>query len=107
MVKGRRWVNQAQVFLRRLGGPHLLRAWMLNNIGAALDANGDRQGAAAEMSSALRIKERILGKDHPDVAFTLGNLADTLNGIGRSKEALELSNRGVDIVTRTFGSRHP
>jgi len=106
MVKARRWINQAQVFLRRIGGHDLLRAWMLNNIGAALDANGDREGAAAEMSSALRIKERILGKDHPDVAFTLANLADTLNGIGRSKEALELSNRGVEIVTRTFGSSH-
>ena len=56
------------------------------------------------MSSALRIKERILGKDHPDVAFTLANLADTLNAIGRSKEALELSNRGVEILSRTFGA---
>jgi tetratricopeptide (TPR) repeat protein len=107
MVKARRWINQAQVFLRRIGGHDLLRAWMLNNIGVALDANGDREGAAAQLSSALRIKERILGKDHPDVAFTLANLADTLNAIGRSKEALELSNRGVDIVTRTFGASHP
>ncbi|HET6148975.1 MAG TPA: serine/threonine-protein kinase [Polyangia bacterium] len=107
MVKAQRWINQAQVFLRRIGGHDLLRAWMQNNIGVALDANGDREGAAAQMSSALRIKERILGKDHPDVAFTLANLADTLNAIGRSKEALELSNRGVEILSRTFGVNHP
>jgi hypothetical protein len=107
MVKARRWINQAQVFLRRIGGHDLLRAWMLNNIGVALDSNGDREAAAAQLSTSLRIKERILGKDHPDVALSLANLADTLNAIGRSKEALELSSRGIDILVHTFGQNHP
>ncbi len=107
MVKAQHWANQARVFLQRIGGHDLLRAWMLNNIGVALDANGDRVAAAEEMEKSLRIKERILGKDHPDVAISLANLADTLNAIGRSKEALELSNRGVEIQSRTFGASHP
>ena len=107
MVKARRWINQAQVFLERVGGHDLLRAWMLNNIGVALDANGDREGAASELFKALRIKERVLGKDHPDVAYTLVNLAGALNGIGRSREALESCTRGFDIVERTFGTGHP
>jgi eukaryotic-like serine/threonine-protein kinase len=107
MVKARRWINQAQVFLERIGGHDLLRAWMLNNIGVVLDANGDREGAASELFKALRIKERVLGKDHPDVAYTLVNLAAVLSGIGRSKEALEFSNRGVEIVGGTFGASHP
>jgi tetratricopeptide (TPR) repeat protein len=107
MVKARRWINQAQVFLERVGGHDLLRAWVLNNIGVVLDANGDREGAASELYKALHIKERVLGKDHPDVAYTLVNLAGVLNGIGRSKEALELCNRGFDIVQRTFGTGHP
>jgi serine/threonine protein kinase/tetratricopeptide (TPR) repeat protein len=107
MIKARRWINQAEVFLQRIGGHDLLRAWMLNNIGVALDANGDRQGAATELARSLRIKERILGKDHPDTAFTLANLADTLNALGRSQEALELSNRGIEIIGRTFGASHP
>jgi tetratricopeptide (TPR) repeat protein len=107
MVRAQHWANQARVFLQRIGGHDLLRAWMLNNIGVALDANGDKVAAAEELEKSLRIKERILGKDHPDVAFTLANLADTLNAIGRSKEALELSNRGVEILSRTFGASHP
>ena len=107
MVKAQHWANQARVFLQRIGGHDLLRAWMLNNIGVALDANGDKVAAAEELEKSLRIKERILGKDHPDVAFSLANLADTLNSIGRSKEALELSNRGVEILSRTFGASHP
>lgn len=107
MVKAQHWANQARVFLQRIGGHDLLRAWMLNNIGVALDANGDKVAAAEEMEKSLHIKERILGKDHPDVSFSLANLADTLNSIGRSKEALELSNRGVEMLSRTFGASHP
>ncbi len=107
MTRARRWINQARVFLQRIGGHDLLRAWMLNNIGVALDANGDKVAAADELAKSLRIKEQILGKDHPDVAFSLGNLADTLNSIGRSKEALELSNRGVEILSRALGVNHP
>ncbi len=107
MLKAQHWANQARVFLQRIGGHDLLRAWMLNNIGVALDANGDKVAAAEELEKSLRIKERILGKDHPDVAISLANLADTLSSIGRSKEALELSNRGVEILSRTFGASHP
>jgi serine/threonine protein kinase len=107
MTKARRWINQAQVFLERIGGHDLLRAWVLNNIGVVLDANGDKEGAAAQLFQALRIKERVLGKDHPDVAYTLSNLADTLRAIGRGAEALELINRGLEILGRTFGANHP
>ncbi len=107
MVRAERWSNQARVFLQRIGGHDLLRAWMLNNLGVALDANGDKVAAADELAKSLRIKERVLGNDHPDVAFSLANLADTLNSIGRSNEALELSNRGVEILSRTFGASHP
>ena len=49
MTKARRWINQAQVFLERIGGHDLLRAWVLNNIGVVLDANGDHEGAAAQL----------------------------------------------------------
>jgi serine/threonine protein kinase len=107
MPKARRWIKQAQVFLERIGGHDLLRAWMLNNMGVALDANGDREGAVVELFKALHIKEQVLGKNHPDVSYTLVNLADTLGALGRSREALELSNRGVEIIGRTFGWRHP
>ena len=107
MVKARRWINQAQVFLERVGGHDLLRAWVLNNIGVVLDANGDKEGAAAQLLQALRIKERVLGRDHPDVAYTLTNLGDTLRALGRTAEALELINRGIEIQERTFGKSNP
>jgi serine/threonine protein kinase/tetratricopeptide (TPR) repeat protein len=107
MTRAWRWINQAQVFLDRIGGHDLLRAWVLNNIGIVLDANGDQEGAATQLYQALRIKERVLGKDHADVAYTLSNLADTLRTLGRAPEALDLINRGLDIFGRTFGASHP
>jgi serine/threonine protein kinase len=107
MTRAWRWINQAQVFLDRIGGHDLLRAWVLNNIGIVLDANGDQQGAATQLFQALRIKERVLGKDHADVAYTLSNLADTLRTLGRAPEALDLINRGLEIFGRTFGASHP
>jgi serine/threonine-protein kinase len=106
-ARARRWTSHAQAVLDRLGGHDQLRAWMLNNTGVVLDADGQHQEAATRFFQALRIKEHVLGKDHPDVGYTLGNLADTLNALGRPLEALELSNRGVDIILRTFGPGHP
>ncbi len=107
MTRARRWINQAQVFLERIGGHDLLRAWVLNNIGVVLDANEDHEGAATQFFQALRIKERVLGKDHPDVALTLANLADTLRALGRFGEALDDINRGIDILERTLGPSYP
>ncbi len=107
MKKSRRWINQAQVFLDRIGGHDLLRAWVLNNIGVVLDAHEDHDGAATQFFHALRIKERVLGTDHPDVAITLSNLADTLRALGRTKEALDLINRSLDILVRTLGPSYP
>ncbi len=107
MTRARRWINQAQVFLERIGGHDLLRAWVLNNIGVVLDANEDHEGAATQFFQALRIKERVLGKDHPDVALTLANLADTLRALGRLDEALDDINRGIEILERTLGTSYP
>ena len=41
------------------------------------------------------------------MAYTLTNLGDTLRALGRSAEALDHINRGVEILGRTFGNSHP
>jgi serine/threonine protein kinase/tetratricopeptide (TPR) repeat protein len=106
LPRAQRWMRHAQAFLDRLGGHDLLRAWMLNNIGSALQAHGDLEQAVASYQRALQIKERVLGHDDPDVAYTLTNLADTLTDLGRAQEALELSNRGVEVIGRALGWQH-
>ena len=86
MVKARRWINQARVFLQRIGGHDLLRAWMLEQHRRRAGRQRRPRGRRAQLLEALRIKERILGKDHPDVAFSLANLADTLNRSGARRK---------------------
>jgi eukaryotic-like serine/threonine-protein kinase len=107
MARARLWMSHARAFLDRIGGHELLRAWMLNNVGVVLDADGQYEEAATEFSKALQIKERVLGKDHPDVSYTLANLAYTLASLGRPLEALEQSDRSVGIIGRVFGEEHP
>jgi tetratricopeptide (TPR) repeat protein len=107
VAQARRWMHQAQALLERIGGHDQLRAWMLSNYAAALYIAGKSEEAASEYFRALQIKERVLGKDHPDVAETLADLADQLQGLGRPLEALDFSNRGVDIIDRSLGPSHP
>lgn len=80
---------------------------MDNNFGAALESHGDLEPAAARYLKALEVKERILGKSHPDVAFSLTNLASVLTALGRPEEALALSDRGVQIMEQALGAEHP
>jgi serine/threonine-protein kinase len=107
MPQAQRWMSQSEALLERIGGHEQLRGWMLNNLAAALYAAGRNEESAAEYFKALQIKERLLGKDHPDVANTLNNLADQLRVLGRAHEAVDFSNRAVDIIDHTFGPWHP
>ncbi len=107
MPRGRRWFRQAEAFLARMEGHELLRSWMDNNFGAALESHGELEAAAARYLKAMEVKERILGKSHPDVAFSLTNLASVLTELGRPEEALALSDRGVQIMEQALGPEHP
>jgi serine/threonine protein kinase/tetratricopeptide (TPR) repeat protein len=106
-ARAHRWFRQAEAFLARMDGHNLLRAWMQNNYGAALEGHGDLEEASARYRDALKIKERALGAAHPDVATTLTNLAGVLSELGRAGEALEHSNRGVEITAQSLGWEHP
>ena len=107
LPRARRWLRQAEAFLDRLEGHEILRAWMLNNFGTALEAHGDLEEALPHYRNALQIKERVLGGLAPDVASSLGNLATTFAALGRPEEALEYSNRSVNIVGQALGWEHP
>ena len=56
---------------------------------------------------ALTIAERSFGKDHPDVARDLNNLATLLQATNRLAEAEPLMRRALAIDERNFGKDHP
>ncbi len=56
---------------------------------------------------ALAMKEKLLGKHHPDVAMTLNNLAVFYKSQGRFNDAEPLYQRSLLIFEKTFGANHP
>jgi eukaryotic-like serine/threonine-protein kinase len=102
-----RWAKYAEAILRRLGGHELQQAWLLNNLGCIYDLQGDREESLRAQQQGLALKERALGRDHPDVGISEGNLAVALEALGRNQEALEHVDRSIAILENGLGASHP
>ncbi|HKX31427.1 MAG TPA: CHAT domain-containing protein [Blastocatellia bacterium] len=63
--------------------------------------------ALASAESALKIRERVLGPDHPDVAFVLRRMAILHNISGDHAQAEALFQRALDVLERSLGPEHP
>ena len=65
--------------------------------------------AAAEQLylRALRMKEKLLGRNHPDFAKTLNNLAVLYESEQRFSEAESLYKRAVSILQKRLRADHP
>jgi tetratricopeptide (TPR) repeat protein len=59
------------------------------------------------MRRALEIDEKSFGKDHPNVAIRLNNLAGLLEATNRKDEAKKLYKRAVKILEDSYGPDHP
>ncbi|MCD7722264.1 MAG: CHAT domain-containing protein, partial [Prevotellaceae bacterium] len=53
------------------------------------------------------IRERVFGKEHPDYATSLGNLAHYNSYLGNYTEAIRLGTEALSIRERVFGKEHP
>jgi serine/threonine protein kinase/tetratricopeptide (TPR) repeat protein len=102
-----RWAKYADAILQRLGGHVLLQAWLLNNLGGLFEIRGEREAALRMQQEGLALKERALGRDHPDVGISEGNLAVVLTMLGRNQEALEHVDRSIEILENGLGAGHP
>ena len=56
---------------------------------------------------ALAIREKVLGRDHPDVALDLNNLAMLYDSQGRYADAEPLYQRSLAIREKALGRDHP
>lgn len=59
------------------------------------------------MRRALAIDEQSFGREHPDVARDLHNLASLLQATNRLAEAEPLIRRALANDEQTFGPEHP
>ena len=68
-----------------MGGHELLRAWQLNNIGAVRGLQGHREAAMQAEQRSLALKEKALGRDHPDVGISEGNISVVLDRLAATR----------------------
>jgi Tetratricopeptide repeat len=65
-------------------------------------AGGGRAGV-----QLLKIRERVLGQEHPKTLLSMSNLAIAYDRQGRQKEAEELVMQVVEVEKRVLGHEHP
>jgi tetratricopeptide (TPR) repeat protein len=88
--------------------PALLRKTNLfNNLAELYRAQGQYEQAEPLLQRAMKIREHLLGPDHPDVATVLNNLANCYMKLGKYEEAEELHKRALVICERSLGPDHP
>jgi len=104
---GHEWAKTAEAVLRRLGGHELLHAWLFNDLGCLHDLEDKKEDAVVDQRNALALKQKALGPEHPDLALSEGNLAMSLQGLGRNEEALQHVNRGIALLQKGLGADHP
>ncbi len=70
-------------------------------------AQGRYSQAELLYQQALKIRQRQLGDDHPDVAGSLNNLANLYHAEGRYSKAKPLLQQALEIRQRQLGDDHP
>jgi tetratricopeptide (TPR) repeat protein len=101
------WRRHAETLLKRMGGHDQLWGWYFNNVAAVREVQGRLTDAVEDTRRAVEAKTRALGAGAPDVALSLGNLANQLAGLGKFDEAIGVSQRAVDTMIAGLGVEHP
>ena len=79
----------------------------LSQIGLTCYYSGDYNNAVLFGNEALNICEKVLGKEHPDYATSLDNLASFNSIIGNHSEAIRLGTEALQIQEKVLGKEHP
>ncbi|CAG0969031.1 partial Regulatory protein AfsR, partial [Anaerolineales bacterium] len=78
-----------------------------NELGYHIKVLADFAGARAAYERALRIFEKALGEDHPNVATLVNNLGMVLQDLGDHARAKAAYERALRIDEAAFGPGHP
>jgi tetratricopeptide (TPR) repeat protein len=72
----------------------------LNNLAGLFQDQGKYSEVELLYNRALKIYEKALGPEHPNVASTLNNLAGLFQAQGKNTEAEELAERAKEIRSK-------
>ena len=82
-------------------------ATSLDTLAALYYAMGRYAEAEPLLHRSLEIREKQLGRDHPDVAASLNGLAALYQAMGRYAEAEPLSRRSLEVREKQLGATTP
>jgi nephrocystin-3 len=82
-------------------------AYVLNELGMFFEKAGYFSAAIPLLQRALSIREKVLGKEHPDTALSLNNLAELYLAKGDYDHAEPLLKRALSISEKVLGQAHP
>ena len=81
--------------------------WLMNSLALHFKARASFQIAESLYRRTLAINEKTAGKDHPNTAACLNNLAQLLADTNRLSEAEPMMHRALKIDEDSFGKDHP
>jgi tetratricopeptide (TPR) repeat protein len=82
-------------------------ARLCNELGRHLDIIGDYAGARPYLERVLRIREQVLGGEHPSTANSLNDLGRLLYEMGDLAGARSYYERALRIYEKVLGGEHP
>ena len=82
-------------------------ALLMHNLGEVNEAQGEYKKALEYFEKALEIRERVLGRNHPETAATYNGLGSTYYAQGEYEKALEYYVKAFDVNEWSLGSDHP
>ena len=80
---------------------------MASNFGVFLAVQGEYARCERFLERALAIREKALGRAHPDLATSLNHLAELYSIQGQYAKAEPLYKRSLAICEKALGPEHP
>ena len=85
----------------------VLRANVLNSLAERFTSLGQHADAEPLYRQALKIRQSVLGEQHPDCAICLNNLAELYESMADYAKAEPLRRQALDIRQKVLGENHP
>ena len=82
-------------------------ARICGNAASVLDDMSDYPKALQFYEKSLKIKEAVLGTEHPDTAGTYNNMAIVYRAMGDYPKALKFYEKSLKIMEAVLGPEHP
>jgi predicted Ser/Thr protein kinase len=99
---GEHWARIAETVIERGAVGARQRAAFFDARGALAAAQGKWRPAGADFASAIAVRERALGPQHPDLAPSLVSQARAKLALGEPAPAVEMSSRALAIAAAVY-----